>query len=72
MAGEFNITGEDAYRKFKSLRTYTKNEYRNLQKKGGKVVWFAYETMQFILSRDLADFAVDSESATHAVSPTLF
>jgi hypothetical protein len=58
IASEFAITPEEAYKKFKSLRTYVKNKQKKLPKNSGSgsgkiVKWFAYDAISFILSRDI-------------------
>jgi len=77
VASEFAITPEEAYKKFRSLRTYAKNEQKKLHKNsgsgGGKIVkWFAYDTISFILSRDIPESGMDTENTINEVSSTLY
>lgn len=62
IANKFNISSEEAYRKFKNLRTYAKNEEKKKKcsNEGSKQVkWFAYDAISFILSRDITNSEVD-------------
>ncbi|XP_075986795.1 uncharacterized protein LOC142983689 [Anticarsia gemmatalis] len=57
IAVKYAVTTGDAQKKFKSLRTYAKNEEKKTLSKGedGKRVkssWFAYDAMSFIRSQD--------------------
>ena len=72
VASEFAITPEEAYKKFRSLRTYVKNEQKKLHKNsgsgGGKIVkWFAYDTISFILSRDISESGMDTGNTINYV-----
>ena len=65
VASEFAITPEEAYKKFRSLRTYAKNEQKKLHKNSGSggdkiVKWFAYDTISFTLSRDIPESGMDT------------
>lgn len=64
---EFGISGVEASKKFKNLRTYAQNE-RKKQKSGSgaskKKPWFAFEAIQFVLARDIPNAGVDSENRT--------
>ena len=72
IAEKFNITSDEAYKKFRSLRTYAKNEERKKIKSGSggtkPVKWFAFEAISFILSQDTPNTGVDSENSTTNVS----
>lgn len=65
---KFGITSDEAYKKFRSLRTYAKNEEKKKIKSGssgGKVVkWFAFDAISFILTQDTPNTGLDSENAT--------
>ncbi|KAG5858266.1 hypothetical protein JTB14_032633 [Gonioctena quinquepunctata] len=65
---KFGITSDEAYKKFRSLRTYAKNEEKKRIKSGsasGKVVkWFAFDAISFILAQDTPNPGLDSENAT--------
>jgi hypothetical protein len=48
VGSEFGITAEEAYKKFRSLRTYARNEHKKMHKNSGSggvkhVKWFAYD-----------------------------
>ncbi|CAK1601021.1 unnamed protein product [Parnassius mnemosyne] len=68
VATKFDISSDDAYKKFRSLRTYVKNEERKKNKSGSaggkQTKWFAYDAMSFILSQDTPKTRLDSENAT--------
>ncbi|KAG5895813.1 hypothetical protein JTB14_028517 [Gonioctena quinquepunctata] len=65
---KFGITSDEAYKKFRSLRTYAKNDEKKKIKSGsagGKVVkWFASDAISFILAQDTPNTGLDSENAT--------
>ncbi|XP_077288978.1 uncharacterized protein LOC143913197 [Arctopsyche grandis] len=65
---KYEISCNEAYKKFKSLRTYVNSEQRKIEKKtissGGSKVkssWFAFNAMSFVLSRDVPDKGMDSQ-----------
>lgn len=73
IATEYAITTQEAYKKFRSLRTYAKNEQKKMHKSSGSagsktVKWFAYNAMSFILFRDIPDTGMDSENTINTVS----
>lgn len=68
---KFGISSDEAYKKFRSLRTYAKNEEKKKIKSGSaggnKVVkWFAFDAISFILTQDTPNTGLDSENATQA------
>lgn len=53
IAPRFSVTPEDAYRKFKSLRTYAKQDEKTRKIGGSKpATWFAHDAISFLLSQD--------------------
>ncbi|XP_013198545.1 uncharacterized protein LOC106141439 [Amyelois transitella] len=72
IAEKFGISSDDAYRKFKSLRTYAKNEEKKAKRASGgmkTVKWFAYDAISFILNQD-AHTGPDSGNTTATVDET--
>ncbi|CAK1601022.1 unnamed protein product [Parnassius mnemosyne] len=76
VATKFDISSDDAYKKFRSLRTYVKNEERKKNKSGSaggkQTKWFAYDAMSFILSQDTPKTRLDSENATENVCTYIY
>ncbi|XP_072391856.1 uncharacterized protein [Diabrotica undecimpunctata] len=74
VAEKFHISSDEAYKKFKSLRTYAKNEEKKKIKSGsagGKPVkWFAFDAISFILSQDTQNKEVGSENKKTNVTET--
>ncbi|XP_050508389.1 uncharacterized protein LOC126885710 [Diabrotica virgifera virgifera] len=71
IAEKFMISSDEAYKKFKSLRTYAKNEEKKSGFAGGKPVkWFAFDAMSFILSQDTPNRGGGNESVTNYVTKT--
>ncbi|XP_047101232.1 uncharacterized protein LOC124720027 [Schistocerca piceifrons] len=68
VADDYGITPDEAYKKFRSLRTYAKCEEKKHRKSGSSggstSPWFAYDAMSFILSQDVPETGADSENAT--------
>lgn len=66
ISAKIGVTSDEAYKKFRSLRTYVKNEEKKKNKSGSagdkQVKWFAYDAISFILSQDTPNTGVDSES----------
>lgn len=63
----FGITSDEAYRKFKSLRTYAKNEEKKKKRSCGgfkSVKWFAYDAISFILDQDVNSELDSADVAT--------
>ncbi|CAH1976712.1 unnamed protein product [Acanthoscelides obtectus] len=73
IATELEISSDEAYKKFRSLRTYVKNEAKKSSKKSGSganskdSTWFAFQAMQFILARDTPNDGMDTENMRQAV-----
>lgn len=56
---------DEAYKNFKSLRTYTKNEEtKRLKLVVLEVKWFSFDAISFILIQNTANIGLDSETAT--------
>lgn len=76
VATKFDISSDDAYKKFRSLRTYVKNEERKKNKSGSaggkQTKWFAYDAMSFILSQNTPNTGLDSENATENVCTYIY
>lgn len=75
IAAKFNVTTEEAYKKFRNLRTYAKTELKKKKSGSGagkKVTWFAFEAISFVLSRDIPDAGTDSETNTMETTVSLF
>ena len=52
VATKFEITSDEAYKKFRSLRTYAKDEEKKKKSGsagGNQITWFAYEAISFVL-----------------------
>ena len=50
-----------------------KKLHKNSGSGGGKIVkWFAYDTISFILSRDIPESGMDTENTINEVSSTLY
>ncbi|XP_030040548.2 uncharacterized protein LOC115455896 [Manduca sexta] len=54
----FDVTPDEAYSKFRNLRTYARNEQK---KNKGKVTWFAYDAISFIFTPNNQN-QIDGES----------
>ncbi|XP_047524442.1 uncharacterized protein LOC125062505 [Pieris napi] len=73
IAEKFGITSNEAYKKFRSLRTYANNEEKKKKSgsAGGKTVkWFAYDALSFLLKQNSANIGLDSENATSNATET--
>ncbi|XP_041983059.1 uncharacterized protein LOC121736074 [Aricia agestis] len=67
IAEKFGITNDEAYKKFRSLRTYALNEQKKNKSgsAGGRIVkWFAYDAISFVYNQNTANTGLDSENAT--------
>lgn len=71
IAEKFGVTSDEAYKKFRSLRTYAQNETKKNKSgsSGGKLVkWFAFDAISFVLTQNTANTGLDSENATPNVT----
>ncbi|KAI5652148.1 alcohol dehydrogenase transcription factor myb/SANT-like domain-containing protein [Phthorimaea operculella] len=66
VAEKFGIGSDDAYKKFRSLRTYAQTETKKNKSgsSGGKSVkWFAFDSISFVLNQNIANPGLESDSA---------